>query len=119
MYADDIALVADSVHALPKLIQDINYCGEFTGLQLNLDKGVCYDPSVSADYLVTGVTVMSSPVKYLGVFVGISWDLHICNFEGPLRKMKEKAKQWCSRFISLEGCILWQKSYCYHALPTL
>ncbi len=106
MYIDDIALVADSVHALPKLIQDINYCREFTDLWLNNDKCVCYDPSASMDYLVADVAVMSSPVKYLGVFIGISHDLHIRNFEGPLRKMKEKAKHWHSRFISLEGSIL-------------
>ena len=106
IYVDDVALVVGGVHTLPKLIQDINYCGEFTDLQLNLNKCVYYDPSTSQDHTVASVRVTSDPVKYLGIFVGVSKDLHIHNFEGPLRKMKEKAKQWHSRFVSLEGCVL-------------
>ena len=80
MYADDIALVAESVHALPGLIRDIGTCGEFTGLMLNLDKCVCFDPTAASDYVLAGVRVMSKPVQYLGTFVGFGNEVEQKNF---------------------------------------
>ncbi len=62
MYADDIAAVVESIHILPGLICNIKLCGEYTGLQLNLDKCVCFDPAAEADYILVGVRVTSQPV---------------------------------------------------------
>ena len=84
MYTDDIALVAENVCMLPGLIQDIEKCGEYTGLHLNLDKCVCFDPAAGADYFLVGVRVTSQPVQYLGAFVGIGPDVEHRNFEVPL-----------------------------------
>ncbi len=66
------------------MIVDIQQCGTYTGLRLNLDKCVCYDPSSITDTMVAGVTVTSSLVKYLGAYVGCGEQVETSNFEGPL-----------------------------------
>ncbi len=88
------------------MISDIQKCGEYTDLSLNLDKCVCYDLSAMSDTQVAGVLVTSTLVKYLGAYVGCGEQVENLNFEGPLCKMKLKAKRWQARVMTLPVRIL-------------
>ena len=55
----------------------------FTGLQLNVEKTIAFDPAAAGKLEVAGMTVRAAPVKYLGAFLGFG-DLSKLNFELPL-----------------------------------
>ncbi len=57
LYADDIALISESLEQIPAILSDLQKCGEFTGLQLNLKKTVVYSSSCTQDYQYHGITV--------------------------------------------------------------
>ena len=57
LYADDIALIVESLQQLPGILTDLQKCSEYTGLHLNLSKTVVYDKSCQEDYQMHGVTM--------------------------------------------------------------
>ncbi len=59
---------------LPRMLELIQWCGQFTGLQLNLSKTLVYAPYIEKDGLVAGVTDTNRPVKYLGAYLGKDGD---------------------------------------------
>ena len=92
LYADDVALVLESLDMLPRMLELIQWCGQFTGLQLNLSKTLVYAPHVEQDKLVAGVTVTNRLVKYLGAYLGKDGDTQ--SFGIALSKMRKIAQKW-------------------------
>ena len=70
LYADDIALILSSLNQVPSVLSDLQVCGQYTGLKLNLSKTVAYSQKATKDYKFHGVLVTSNPVKYLGTYLG-------------------------------------------------
>ena len=69
--------------ALPLILDHIQYVGSFTGLTLNLEKTLAFNHKCVGKHWVYGVQMSSSPVKYLGAYLG-KGDLTKMNFEKPL-----------------------------------
>ncbi len=42
LYADDIALILSSLDQITGILRDLQVCGQYTGLKLNLSKTVVY-----------------------------------------------------------------------------
>ncbi len=82
-YADDIALLLPDIHALPQVIDHIQYVSQFTGLTLNLDKTIAFSLKFHGIHYIHSIQVSNALVKYLGAFLGIG-DLSTLNFEKPL-----------------------------------
>ncbi len=61
--------------------------GRFTGLLLNLEKTIAFDPRAERKLFEAGVAVRNQLVKYLGAFLGLG-DLLKQNFEKSLRVAK-------------------------------
>ena len=89
LYADDIALILEHIGVLPRVIELIQYCGCFTGLELNLSKTVVYAPSITKPMIIAGVRVSSEPVKYLGSYLGDQKTAEDLNFSNALAKMRD------------------------------
>ncbi len=100
LYADDTAIISDSIDQLPELIQAICHVGSFTGLELNLSKTITFLCSPVQDCVVAGVQVACKPVKYLGAYLGYG-DLFTLNFEQPLWKVRNKISCWNKRHLTL------------------
>ena len=64
-----------------------------------------FDPEITGPLNKNGVVVQSSPVKYLGTYLGLG-NLSKLNFEQPLRKAKEVLNHWSKRTLTLDGQIL-------------
>ena len=56
LYADDIALIIETLAGVPGILRDLLTCSEYTGLYLNLQKTVVYDRTCIQDYQFHGVT---------------------------------------------------------------
>ena len=91
LYVDNVALVLESLDILPRMLELIQWCDWFTGLQLNLSKTLVYAPHVRMDRLVAGVTVTNRPVKYLGAYLGKDGDTQ--SFGIALLKMHKIAQK--------------------------
>ncbi len=101
LYADDLALILPNLQVVPDVLQDLQMCGKYTGLTLNLDKTIVYDPKVKDDFRFHGVTVMSGPVKYLGTYLGLSPQVAKLNLDGAVQKMKNTAAKWWKHPLTL------------------
>ena len=75
-----------------------------------MSETIAFDPEIKENLKINGITVRSSPVKYLGTFLGIG-DLSKQNFEQPLRKAKEVLGHWSKRSLTLNGQILVLKTF--------
>ncbi len=105
LYADDTAIFLPDLDMLLHVLWHINWVGSFTGLHLNLDKTIAFDPGVTQKLMVAGVQVCCAPVKYLGAYLGIG-DLSKLNFEAPFQKMKSVLSKWSKRPLTLDARIL-------------
>ncbi len=85
MYADDGTLFVPNVQQLTGVVSHIQGLTKFTGLSLNLDKTVIFDPSIPQSICYKGMQMQNALVKYFGTFV-ISGDLSHLNFDLTLRK---------------------------------
>ncbi len=85
LYADDITIFLPDLDQLATVLKHIQWVGYFTGLHLNLEKTLAFNPQVQHKFTCAGITIGSTLVKYLGVFLGLG-DLTKLNFEVPLRK---------------------------------
>ena len=74
-------------------MEHIQWVGTFTGLELNLQKTIAFNSAAVGEVLVAGVSVRSTPVKYLGAFLGLG-DLSQMNFETPLKKARAVINKW-------------------------
>ena len=96
--------------------------GSFTGLRLNLEKTIAFDPNAIGKLEVANITVRCAPVKYLGAYLGLG-DLTKINFETPLRKAKAVISQWQRRSLTLDMRILVIKTFVFsvfvHVLNTV
>ena len=101
MYADDIALILSSLNQIPGVLRDLQVCGQYTGLKLNLSKMVVYSWKATKDYNFHGVLVTSNPVKYLGTFLGEVEATERLNLEAVISKMRYTANKWKKRPLSL------------------
>ncbi len=70
LYADDIALISESLDRVPGILRDLQKCSKFTGLHFNLKKTVVYSSNCNQDYQYHGITVTGNPVKCLGTYIG-------------------------------------------------
>ncbi len=86
LYADDIALVLEDISQIPLAIAVFQFCGHFTGLELNLSKMEAFSATLVQDVTVAGIKVSSKPVKYLGTWLGT--DTEEKNFFSVLSKLK-------------------------------
>ncbi len=71
LYADDTAIFLRDLSMLPAVINHIQWVGTFTGLTLNIDKTIAFDPNAAEKLVVVDVQVQSHPVKYLGIYLGL------------------------------------------------
>ncbi len=90
MYADDGTLFILDISQLAGIISHIQGLSRLTGLSLNLDKNIIFNPASRKCKRFHGMLMQSSPVKYLGTFVGTG-DLAKENFELTLRKARKIA----------------------------
>ncbi len=123
LYADDIALISESLEDVPQILRDLQKCGEFTGLQLNLAKTVVYSSACERDYQFHGITVTGNPVKYLGTYIGKGDTATILNLDSALSKMKTMAQRWKHQTLSLTARIVVFKTMIFsqvvHILNTM
>ena len=110
LYADDTAIISDSVDQLPGLIQTIYHVGSFTGLELNLSKTIAFSCSPVEDCVIAGIQVACKLVKYLGAYLGYS-DLSTLNFEQPLQKARNKISCWNKRHLTLPARVTVLKTF--------
>ena len=103
-------------NALKSAHAAIQYCGWFTGLQLNIKKTTVFSPHLDKELTVAGMKVSSGPVKYLETWLGL--DTAELNFSSVLTKMKVKIRCWQSRPLSLKARVLVFFSICTHVLNT-
>ena len=106
MYADGIALILPSLQQIPGVLRDLEVCGQYTGLRLNVDKTVVYSQKATHNYKFHGVLVTSNPVKYLGTFLGVAEAMEKLNFEVAISKMRYMANKWRKRPLSLFAQVL-------------
>ncbi len=71
LYADDTAISLSDITQLAAILKHIEYIGTFTGLCLNMDKTIAFDPNASNKIKQASVVVGSTPVKYLGAYLGL------------------------------------------------
>ena len=83
MYTDNGTLFVPDVQQLTGVVSYIQGLTKFTGLSLNLDKTVIFNPSIPQSICYKGMK--NTLVKYLGTFVG-SGDLSHLNFDLTLRQ---------------------------------
>ncbi len=100
LYADDIALLAESSSQLALLTQTIQTVGAYTGLHLNISKTIAFSCVATDKYYIEGIQVACKPVKYLGAFLGYG-DLTKLNFEIPLKKVQNKIQYWNKHHLTL------------------
>ena len=86
IYADDDTLFVPNVQQLTGVVLHIQSLTKFTGLSLNLDKTVIFNPSIPQSICYKGMQMQNTPMKYLGTFVG-SGDLSHLNFDLTLKKV--------------------------------
>ena len=65
------------------MLDHIKFVGQYTGLELNVDKTLAFYHKQDMETQMAGVRIRSVPVKYLGGYLGKS-DLSKLNFEKPL-----------------------------------
>ncbi len=122
LYANDTAIFLRDISQLSMVLKQIELVGSFTGLTLNLDKTIAFDPFIGKKMSLARVTVGSSSVKYLGVFLGLG-DVSKLNFEGPLHKAKAVIAKWNKCSLSLDARILVMKTFIFsvfvHILNTV
>ncbi len=94
LYADDVALILEYIDVLPRVITLIQYCGKFTGLELNLSKTIAYSLQVKIPFTLAGVQISSEPVKYLGSYLGNKEEAESMNFQTALNKMRVVSTRW-------------------------
>ena len=111
-YADDTALLLLDIHALPQVIDHIQYVGWFTGLTLNLDKTIAFSQKFHSIYYVHSIQISNVPVKYLGTFLGIG-DLSTLNCEKPLQVARQKIQVWNSHTLTLKAHVTVMKTFIY------
>ncbi len=101
LYADDVALILEYIDVLPRVIILIQYCGQFTGLELNLSKTIAYCPWVQVPFTLVGIRISSEPVKYLGSYLGNKDEAEHMNFQTALDKMQAISARWWARHLTL------------------
>ncbi len=104
LYADNIALVLKDISQIPIDIAMIQFCGYFTGLELNLSKMEAFSVSLAQKLRVAGVKVSSQPVKYLGTWLGT--DTEELNFSTVLMRLKSHMRHWQSQPLTLKARVL-------------
>ncbi len=122
LYVDDTAIFLSDILQLTAVLAHIRWVGMFTGLQLNVEKTIAFDPAAASKLEVAGVTVRAAPVKYLGAFLGFG-DLSKLNFEIPLWKMRMVMSHWRKHHLTLDARILVIKTFLFlvfvHILNTV
>ncbi len=122
LYADDTAIFLKDLSKLVMVLKQIEFVGTFTGLTLNLDKTIAFDPSIGTKMSSAGITIGSSPIKYLGAYLGLG-DVSKLNFEGPLCKAKAVIVKWNKCSLTLDARILVVKTFVFsvfvHILNTV
>ncbi len=106
LYADDIALVLEGCAMIPRVVWLIQWCGQFTGLQLNVDKMVAYAPNIKIPTIIAGVHVSNELVKYLGIWVGDSPKYADKMFTDILTKIHKVISRWKARSMTLGARVL-------------
>ncbi len=101
LYADDIALILLSLQQILYVLRDLQVCGQYTGLRLNINKTMVYSWKAIKDYKIHGVLVTSNPVKYLGTFLGKVEAMEKLNIETAISKMRYTTSKWRKRPLSL------------------
>ena len=112
LYADDIALLVLNVQSLPAIIQHIQYVGNFSGLDLNLEKTIAFNPHIAGKHLIHGVQMSNTPMKYLGAFLGVG-DLSHQNFKKPLHLARKKLQMWSLHTLTLQARVLVAKTFVF------
>ena len=100
LYADDTAIFLSDITQLAVILKYIEYIGTFTSLCLNMDKTIAFDLNASNKIKQVGVEVGSTPVKYLGAYLGLG-DLKKLNFDSLLKKAKAIAARWNKHSLTL------------------
>ncbi len=98
LYADDMAIFLPDLSQLADVLRHIEWVGTFTGLCLNLEKTIAFDPTACSKFQHASITVGSTLVKYLRVFLGLG-DLTKSNFEIPLCKACSMINKWSARSL--------------------
>ncbi len=112
LYADDGTLFIPDLSKLSEVISHIQGLTKFTGLSLNLDKTIIFNPKTHGSKLFRGMRMQGTPVKYLGTFVG-SGNLARDNFELTLRKARLIAAHWNKRNLTLPARVLICKTFIF------
>ncbi len=99
-----MALFISGKDQLPLVLDHIKFVGQYTGLELNVDKTLAFYHKQDMETQVAGVRIRSVPVKYLGVYLG-KGDLSKLNFEKPLKAACLKIQAWNKRHLSLPARI--------------
>ncbi len=122
LYADDIAIFLSDLSQLGPVLSHIDWVGGFTGLKLNLEKTIAFDPAAQSKLKVSGIEVRCASVKYLGAYLGLG-DITRLNFEAPLCKAKAVLSCWRRRSLTLDARILVLKIFAFsvfvHILNTV
>ncbi len=109
MYADNGALFVPNIQQLAGIVLHIQGLTKFTGLSLNLDKTVIFNPSISKSICYRGMQMQNTLVKYLGTFGG-SRDLSCLNFDLTLKKAWKIVSRWNKRNLTLPTRVLVSKT---------
>ena len=113
-YADDCTVCISSFDQIPILFEKISQFSNAAGLKLNIDKteGMGIGPYKDTEGTIHGVNFKTTPVKFLGIYVGN--DPEKCkekNWGEKIKKIKNKTKQlWKRRDLTIFGKITIIKS---------
>ncbi len=112
LYTDDTAIFLSDITQLAVILKHIEYIGTFTGLYLNMNKTIAFDPNASNKIKQAGIEVGFIPVKYLGAYLGLG-DLTKLNFDLPLKKARAIVARWNKYSLTLDACILVAKTFIF------
>ena len=92
-YADDCTVCISSFDQIPVLFEKISQFSDVAGLKLNIDKteGMGIGPWKDTEGIIHGVNFRTTPVKFLGIYVGN--DPEKCKEKNWDEKLKKKAKE--------------------------
>ncbi len=119
-YADDTSLFMKELNQVPKFIEAVNTFSKVTGLSLNLEKteGI----HIRGHHYITDNNLFNikwtkDPIRYLGIFIGISEiDCIKKNWTDKLESFQKLIDSWRKRKLTLFGKVIVIKTL---ALPKL